>query len=253
MRAVYPSLARQAVFITGGASGIGAAFVRAFAGQGARVAFVDCDMQAGRALVRSLASDITHAPVFYPCDVTDTEALADCITQAAEQMGALTVLINNVACDARETFGAVSQDQWRQSMAVNLEPAFFASQAALPHLQAAGGGAILHISSINALFGPANMPSYITAKAGLLGLTKSMARDLGRDRIRVNSILPGWIVTDKQLDHWLDEKTEQAWMHTVCLADRIYPEQVADLALFLAADDARMITSQHFVIDGGRT
>lgn len=252
MGVTYSSLAGKAVFITGGASGIGAAFVAAFARQGAKVTFVDVDTHNGEKLVAALAAEGCPKPLFIACDVTRVSALQAAVDQAEAAHGPTTILINNVANDAREAFDDVSPAQWHKSLAVNLDPAFFASQAVVPGMRRAGGGAIIHISSINALFGPANMPSYITAKAGLLGLTKSMARDLGKDNIRVNCIVPGWIITDKQLDKWLTPEVEQEWMTQVCLKERIYPDDVANLALFLAADESRMITSQQFVIDGGR-
>ncbi len=252
MSAVYNSLSSKAVFITGGASGIGAAFVAAFARQGANVTLVDVDTDSGEKLVAALAAEGCPKPLFITCDVTQVSALQAAVEQAEEAHGPATILVNNVANDARESFDDVSEAQWHKSLAVNLDPAFFASQAVVPGMRRAGGGAIIHVSSINALFGPANMPSYITAKAGLLGLTKSMARDLGKDKIRVNCIVPGWIITEKQLDKWLTPEVEQEWMTQVCLQERIYPEEVANLALFLAADESRMITSQQFVIDGGR-
>jgi NAD(P)-dependent dehydrogenase (short-subunit alcohol dehydrogenase family) len=164
----------------------------------------------------------------------------------------LDVLINNVANDQRMDPRTVTPDQWRASMAVNLDPAFFAAQAAEPFMVTVGSGSIINFSSINALFGPAQMPSYVTAKSALLGMTKSLATDFGKDNIRVNTILPGWIITEKQLDKWLTPEAEAQWMDQVALRRRIMPEDVANLALFLGSDDAALITSQHFTIDGGR-
>ena len=241
-RATYPSLAGRRVFITGGATGIGAEMVRAFAGQGARVSFIDLDAAAGAALAAATATD------FARIDVTDVAALQAAITAA----GRIDVLVNNVANDTRHDPLKVTETDWRRTMAVNLDAAFFAAQAVIPAMQANGGGAIINFSSINALLGPADMPGYVTAKAGLLGLTKALARQYGGTRIRVNSILPGWVVTERQLAHWLTPEAEAEWAKLTALPDRILPADVASLALFLAADDSAMITGQQFIIDAGR-
>ncbi len=240
--AIYPSLIGKSVFITGGATGIGAELVRAFAAQGARVSFVDIDGASGSALAAATSSD------FQQVDVTDVAALKSSVAAA----GRVDVLINNVANDARHDPLAVTEDYWRACMAVNIDAAFFASQAAIPGMQAQGGGAIITFGSINALLGPEGMPGYVTAKAGLLGMTKALARQYGVDRIRVNAILPGWVVTDRQLDTWLTPEAEAAWSERVAIKQRILPSDVASLALFLAADDSAMITGQQFIIDAGR-
>ena len=248
----YPSLAGKHIFITGGATGIGAALVEAFAGQGAMVSFIDINEAAGNKLSTALNESKTCRTHFECCDVTQIEKLQAAISNAALEFGDVHGLINNVANDQRFSIDEISPRQWHQSMAVNLDPAFFASQAVLPMMRKNKGGVILNFSSINALFGPPDMPSYITAKAALLGLTKSLARDLGEDNIRVNTILPGWVVTQRQLDNWLTPEEEAQWMRQVCLKKRLMPEDVAKLTLFLASDDAALITSQQFIIDGGR-
>lgn len=242
LRATYPSLRDKCVFITGGATGIGAELVRAFAAQGARVSFIDIDAASGFALSGETA---TH---FQQVDVTDVAALKLSLAAA----GRIDVLINNVANDARHDPLAVTEDYWRRCMAVNIDAAFFASQAAIPGMQAQGGGAIINFGSINALLGPEGMPGYVTAKAGLIGMTKALARQYGVDHIRVNAILPGWVVTDRQLETWLTPEAEAAWSELVAIKDRILPPDAASLALFLAADDSRMITGQKFIIDAGR-
>lgn len=247
----YPSLAGRPVMITGGASGIGAAMVEAFAGQGARVACIDIDEAAATGLCERLGDGVDF---WFRClDVTDVSALKRAVVDFADQAGGLGVLINNVANDTRHEPLQVTEEGWRACLAVNLDAAFFASQAAISIMREAGGGSIVNLSSINALLGPGQMPGYVTAKAGLLGLTKALARDFGADSIRVNSILPGWVVTDRQLDNWLTPEAEAEWMRQVALDRRILPRDVANLALFLAADDSALITNQHFVIDGGRT
>lgn len=238
----YPSLRDRTVFITGGATGIGEGLVRAFAAQHARVHFIDIDHAAGTQLAATVGAQ------FACVDVTDTARLRAAILAA----GPVNVLINNVADDTRHDPLAVTEQSWRQCLAVNLDPVFFAAQTVIPMMQAAGGGAIINFSSINALIGPGQMPGYVTAKAGLLGMTKALARQYGADRIRVNALLPGWVVTDRQLDQWLTPEAESAWSEQIAIKERILPSHVASLALFLAADDSCMITGQQFIIDAGR-
>lgn len=251
--ATYPSLAGRRVFITGGASGIGAAMVEAFTEQGAVVGHLDLADEAAAALADRLQAAGHARPWFRRVDVTDASTLKQAIADFAAEAGGFDVLVNNVANDTRHDLLALTEDGWRSCMAVNLDCTFFASQRAVELMRASGaGGAIINFSSINALLGPGEMPGYVAAKAGLLGLTKAFARQFGVDRIRVNAILPGWVVTQRQLDLWLTEAAEAAWMDQVCLKQRIEPRDAANLALFLASDDSRMITNQHFVIDGGR-
>lgn len=244
--ATYPSLAGRRVFITGGATGIGAALVTAFSAQGAVVGHVDIDAAAAQALAEQRAP----APWFRALDVTDTAALQAAIADFAASAGGLDVLINNVANDSRHDPLAVDEARWRSLMAVNLDCGFFATQAAIRLMPA--GGSIINFSSINALLGPAGMPAYVAAKSAIVGLTKALARQYGPDAIRLNAILPGWVVTQRQRDLWLTPQAEAEWMEQVALKQRILPEDVANLALFLAADDSRMITGQALVIDGGR-
>ncbi|QIG53526.1 SDR family oxidoreductase [Altererythrobacter sp. BO-6] len=251
--AIYPSLSGVPVFITGGATGIGAAMVEAFAGQGAIVGHIDLAEDAAAELGEAIAEAGHARPWFRKVDVTDVAALKGAIADFAAQAGGLGVLVNNVANDTRHDPLETSEESWRKCMAVNLDCAFFASQQAIELMRVSGkGGSIVNFSSINAVLGPANMPGYVTAKAGLLGMTKALAREYGVDKIRVNTILPGWVVTQRQLDLWLTPEAEAEWMEQVCLKERIEPRDSANLALFLAADDSRMITNQHFVIDGGR-
>jgi NAD(P)-dependent dehydrogenase (short-subunit alcohol dehydrogenase family) len=244
----YPSLAGKGVFITGGATGIGAALVRRFTEQQANVVFVDQKAEQGSAL----AQQLDNQPKFIALDITDTRALQNSIVDA-DKAAPLTVLINNAANDMRQNPGDVDEDSWRACMAVNLDASFFAAQAAAPIMADHGGGSIINFSSINALLGPASMPGYVSAKAGLIGLTKALARDYGREFVRVNAILPGWVVTERQLQTWLTPEEEEQWMSQVALPHRLMPDDVANLALFLAASDSAMITGQSFTVDGGRT
>ena len=250
--ATYPSLARAKVFITGGATGIGAAMVTAFAEQGATVGHIDLAEEEAADLADAIADAGNVRPWFRRVDVTDVDALKASVADFANDAGGLDALVNNVANDTRHNPLETTPEAWRKCMAVNLDCTFFASQQAIELMRASGGGSIINFSSINAVLGPANMPGYVTAKAGLLGMTKALAREFGVDGIRVNTILPGWVVTQRQLDLWLTEEAEAEWMEQVCLKQRIEPRDAANLALFLAADDSRMITNQHFVIDGGR-
>ena len=185
--------------------------------------------------------------------MTDVPALQNAIQGAVSELGPLQALINNAANDNRHSPSEVTAQSWRDCMAINLDAAFFAAQAAAEIMQKQGSGSIINFSSINALLGPANMSGYVTAKAGLVGMTKALARDYGDSEIRVNAILPGWVVTDRQLQTWLTPEAEADWMKQVALKKRLQPVDVANLALFLAADDSRMITGQSFTIDGGRT
>ena len=249
----YPSLREQCVFITGGATGIGAALVKAFTQQGARVAFVDIDVDAAASLVATVEKQQDAKPWFQAVDVTDAHALQQAIVKADTELGPLRVLVNNAANDMRHAPATVSPQSWRDCMAINLDAAFFAAQAASDLMIKRGGGSIINFSSINALLGPPNMPGYVTAKAGVIGLTKALARDYGTHKIRVNAILPGWVATERQLQTWLTPNEESLWMQQVALQERLLPEDVANLALFLAAAESKMITGQSFTIDAGRT
>ena len=244
----YPSLKDRTVFVTGGASGIGAAFVQTFHDQGAKVAFVDLDEAAGQALSGKLS-----ASWFRRCDVTDSDALQAAIRDAAAALGPITVLINNVANDTRKVAAEVTPEAWRKGLAVNLDPAFIAAVAVYPMMRAAGGGSIVNVSSINAILGPGELPTYSAAKGAINSLSKSLAHAWGPDRIRVNALSPGWVVTQRQLELWLTPEAEAEWSKLVALKDRIMPEDIARAALFLASDDSRMMTGQNMVVDAGRT
>jgi len=244
----YPSLVGVTAFITGGASGIGAALVKGFHDQGARVAFVDLSEAEGQRLAAGL-----EGSWFRRCDVTDPAALEVTIEAAADALGPVGVLVNNVANDTRHRAAETDADAWRKGLAVNLDPTFLASRAVYPMMRARGGGSIVNFSSINALLGPADMVAYVAAKGAINSLTKGLAREWGPDNIRVNAISPGWVVTQRQLDLWLTPEAEAEWMEQVALKRRIQPEDVVRLALFLAAEDSAMITGQNLVIDGGRT
>ena len=249
--AQYPSLTGRVALIIGGATGIGAALVEAFVGQGARVAFLDVDTTAGEALAAKL-KDGDAAPVFVPCDIRDVDALQAAIAQVSDELGPIRVLLNNAARDDRHKLEDVTPESWDEGQSVNLRPHFFSTQAVRDAMREAGGGSIINMSSNSYLLGLEGYPGYVTAKAGIIGLTKSLARELGPERIRVNAVLPGWVMTDRQINLWLTEEGERELMQQQALKQKIDPADVARLALFLAADDSALITGQSPVIDGGR-
>lgn len=253
LKAHYPSLCERCVFITGGATGIGAALVRGFARQNAKVAFVDLDADCAQQLIEDLSSEGLGKPWFRRLDVTATDQLQCAIRDVATELGPLHTVVNNAANDQRHTPAEMTPERWQQCMAVNLDASFFAAQAGAELMQPNNAGSIINLGSINALLGPANMPGYVTAKAGINGLTKALAKDYGRYAIRVNAILPGWVATERQLQTWLTAEEEARWMQQVAIKSRLMPEDIANVALFLAADDSKMISGQCFVVDAGRT
>jgi NAD(P)-dependent dehydrogenase (short-subunit alcohol dehydrogenase family) len=252
-QATYPSLVNRAVFITGGATGIGAAFTEAFARSGAKVAFVDVDDVQAEALVGRLATEFGRTVWFRRVDVTRAAELEAAVHDASTALGGLHVLVNNAANDDRHDVEEFEIERWRRCMALNLDAAYVAARAAFAEMKGSGRGTIINLGSINALLGPAGMPGYVTAKAGLMGMTKALSRDFGPHGVRVNAILPGWVATERQLAKWLTPEAELEWSRHVSLKRRLMPVDVANLALFLAADDSEMITGQNFVIDAGRT
>jgi NAD(P)-dependent dehydrogenase (short-subunit alcohol dehydrogenase family) len=249
--AKYPSLRDKVVFVTGGGSGIGAAIVESFVDQGARVAFVDIAEAASRKLCEDLRAQYGAAPTFIPCDITDIAALQAAIAQAAGELGDLDVLVNNAANDTRHDWQDVSVAYWDERMAINLRPMFFAIQAAAPLMRRRGGGSIINFGSISWKMALGGMPAYVATKAAVHGLTRGMARDLGRNGIRVNTVLPGWVMTERQLALWVDAAAEQLIDRSQCLTGRVLPVDLARMVLFLAAPDSRMCSAQEFTVDGG--
>jgi NAD(P)-dependent dehydrogenase (short-subunit alcohol dehydrogenase family) len=247
----YPSLAGRGVLVTGGATGIGEAIVAGFARQGARVAFLDVVDEPAQALAETLAGDRCPKPLYKHCDLTDLAALKAAIEEIAGELGAIDVLVNNAANDSRHTIDEVTPEYWEKSMAVNLRPQFFAVQAVLPHMRKVGGGSIVNMSSISWVIPSTGLPLYVTAKAAIVGLTRTLAHELGRDNIRVNCVMPGAIATEKQKrlvytpDYCAEIMSQQA------IKRQIEPEEVARLVLFLASDDSSAITNQSYVIDAG--
>jgi D-xylose 1-dehydrogenase len=250
--AIYPSLNGRGVFITGGGSGIGAAEVTEFAAQGAHVAFVDIAEEPSRALVEKIKAGGHPEPFFQLCDLKDIPALQAAISEAARRFGPITVLVNNAANDQRHKWEEVTPEYWDERQATNLRHQFFAIQAIAPMMKQAGGGSIINFGSVSWHTLQGGMPAYTTAKAGVEGLTKGMARDLGPDKIRVNCVIPGWIMTQRQIDLWLTPEAEKNLMQAQCLKEKVMPADVARLVLWLASDDSRMCSAQLWVCDGGR-
>lgn len=247
----YPGLRGKPVFVTGGGSGIGAAIVESFLDQGAKVAFVDIAEAESRALCDALQSQYGVAPLFIRCDITDIAALQAAIAHAGRELGDIAVLVNNAANDMRHDWRTVTPAEWDQRMAVNLRPMFFAMQAVAPMMRRLGGGAIINFGSISWKLGMGEMPAYTTAKAAVHGLTRSMARNLGQDGIRVNTVLPGWVMTERQMKLWVTPEAEQEIDASQYLKGRLQPVDLARMVLFLASDDARMCSAQEFTVDAG--
>lgn len=250
--AQYASLRDRVVFVTGGGSGIGAEHVTQFARQGAKVAFVDIADEPAQALVSRLEAEGLPAPHYAHCDLKDIPALQSAIAEAARALGPVTVLVNNAANDQRHSFEEVTVEYWDERQATNLRHQFFAIQSVTPMMKQAGGGSIINFGSISWHTNGGGMPAYTTAKAGVEGLTKGMARDLGPFGIRVNTVIPGWIMTQRQIDLWLTPEADKQNMALQCLKEKVMPADVTRMVLWLASDDSRMCTSQLWVVDGGR-
>ena len=249
--AIYPSLRDRSVFITGGASGIGACLLEQFCRQGSRVCFVDIVEAAAREMVQRMKDMGLPEPHFINCDLRDIDALRQAVRQAAERNGPIRVLVNNAGNDDRHATENVTVDYWDNRMHVNLRHQFFAAQAVRPLMRDAGGGSIINFGSITWLVGDPDCPAYVTAKAAVGGLTRALARELGPENIRVNCILPGWVMTERQVKLWLNAEGERQIADRQCLKQKLYPPDIARMVLFLAADDSRMCTSQNYIVDGG--
>jgi D-xylose 1-dehydrogenase len=246
----YPSLKDRAVLVTGGASGIGAALVEQFVRQGARVGFIDIDVQAASALLAQL-TDAAHAPAFAQADLTDIAALEAAIAELRSRIGPITVLLNNAANDQRHAIEATTPQSWDAGIAVNLKHQFFAARNVAADMKAAGGGSIVNFGSVSWMLKQGGMPVYTTAKSAVQGLTRSLARDFGPFGIRVNTLVPGWVMTERQVRLWLDDKGRADIARGQCLTPLLMPDDIARMALFLAADDSAMCTAQDFIVDGG--
>ena len=247
--AIYPSLRDRTVVVTGGGSGIGESIVRHFVAQGAKVGFLDINREASEALVAELAPQGTVR--FEHCDLRDIAALRASIANIRAAYGPVTILVNNAAHDERHKLEDVTPEYWDDRMHVNLRHQFFAAQAVAEDMKAAGRGAIVNLGSISWVIGQGGMPGYSAAKSAVLGLTRSLARDLGPFHIRVCSVMPGWIMTQRQIDLWLTPEAEAQVMASQCLKRKLYPDDIARPVLFFASDEAGACTNQSYVVDGG--
>ncbi|OQW80580.1 MAG: hypothetical protein BVN32_00460 [Proteobacteria bacterium ST_bin14] len=248
----YADLASSRVFISGGGSGIGAYLVHAFAAVGAEVGFVSLSEAGGEALVDAIAAQLGKRPWFRACDIRDVTALQAAITDFSDDFGAVDCLINNAARDDRHTIDALSVEAWDDSLATNLRPHFFTAQAVVGGMRERGHGAIINVGSNSSYLGLSGYPAYVTAKAAIIGLTRSLARELGPDQIRVNALIPGWVVTERQKSLWMTSDAVQECIDAQSLKTLITGCDVAESALFLASRASSMITGQALIIDGGR-
>jgi NAD(P)-dependent dehydrogenase (short-subunit alcohol dehydrogenase family) len=244
---IYGSLKGRTVLITGGASGIGESIARSFHAQGSKVAVLDYDAQAGEAL----AQDLGERVHFEHNDVRDIPALQAAIRRAGESLGPVTVLVNNAARDDRHTIDQVTPEYWRERFATNLDHQFFACQAVLPDMEKAGGGSIINMGTTSYMVSNDSFAAYKTAKSAVVGLTRALARELGDRNIRVNCIVPGWIMTQRQIDMWLTPEGEAELMHRQCVKRRLVPQDIANFALFLGSDDSSAMSAQTYLVDGG--
>ncbi len=246
----YPDLKDRTVLITGGGSGIGAAFVEAFVGQESQVAFFDIQEESSLELVRKLAT-VNQEPLFVKCDVTDINALKKAVAEVENKLGAVRVLINNAASDERHEPEDVTLEYWEQRLRLNLSHHFFAAQAVKPAMAEAGGGSIINMGSCSWHMAMEFMPGYTSSKAAIEGLTQSLARAYGKEHIRVNCIIPGQVWTPRQIRDYLTPEYEQFMNEKQCLPGKILPEDIAQLALFLASDAGRMCTRRNYYMDAG--
>lgn len=249
--AIFPDLKDRSVLITGGGSGIGAALTEGFVRQGSRVAFIDIADEASQSLAERLDREYGNRPLYLNTDLRDIEALRASIGRAIEAHGPVTVLVNNAAWDDRHDIDDVTVEYWDKNQSVNLRPQFFAAQAVVPGMRQAGGGSIVNFTSTSFMINQGNFPSYTAAKAGIIGLTKGLAGRLGPEKIRVNAIAPGWVITDRQRELWVTEDGLKSHIDKQVLKEEIQPGDMVGPCLFLASDAARMLTAQTLIVDGG--
>jgi NAD(P)-dependent dehydrogenase (short-subunit alcohol dehydrogenase family) len=251
--ATYPSLQDRHVLITGGADGIGSAMVREFAKQGSRVAFLDINHEkAAETIDRCRQDEVSHVPLAYEVDLRDIGALREAVAQAQDDLGGVEVLVNNAASDDRHTWQEMTSEYWDDRLNTNLRHYFFAIQAVAPGMIERRAGSIINIGSSSYMMQETMFPGYAIAKSGVEGITRTMAREFGPHNIRVNTVLPGWVPTERQLSKWWSEEGEAQTMRDQAIKRRIYPDEFAQMVLFLAADDGAACTAQSFLVDGGR-
>ncbi|MBN9307286.1 MULTISPECIES: SDR family oxidoreductase [unclassified Devosia] len=249
----YPSLAGKSVIVTGGGSGIGAGLVEHFCAQGCKVGFIELSADYAKATAEAVDQATGHRPETEVADLRDIEALHAALDRLQQRVGPARVLVNNAGNDDRRPLEEVTPDYWDERMATNLRHQFFAVQAVAPGMAKAGGGAIINMGSISWMRGAAGLIFYTTAKSAVMGMTKSLARELGERNIRVNSIAPGWVLTERQVERAkrIYQGKFAEYLEAQCLKEHLLPGDIARMALFLAADDSRLITGQTFIVDGG--
>ncbi len=245
----FHDLKGQSVFITGGGSGIGASLTEGFLQQGANVAFVQ--RSDATEFAEEMGKKYGNKPLFIKCDITDIPSLRYAVKEAVKACGPITVMVNNAANDKRHQLKDYTVEEWDLAMDVNLRPHYFTAQAVAEGMRGAGGGSIINFSSISYMMGNAGYTSYVTSKAGITGLTRALARELGPDKIRVNALLPGWVLTERQLDKWATPEDLAAHLEKQCLKEHLAPNDIVDATLFLASKASRMMTGQAMVVDGG--
>ena len=246
--AIYPSLNNKVVLVTGGGSGIGESITRSFIKQGAKVAFLDFNEKDSIKLIKDLNTDNLH---FEFCDLRDIEQLKNSIKKISSKFGSIQILVNNAARDDRHSLESVTSEYFDERIATNLKHQLFASQAVVSDMEKNGGGAIINMGSTSWMIGQGGMPCYTTAKSAIQGLTRGLARDLGPKNIRVNCVVPGWIMTKRQVDMWLTPESEKELMDRQCIKRKLLPEDIARFVLFMASDEASACSNQSFVVDGG--
>ena len=246
--AVYPSLNKKVVVVTGGGSGIGESITRSFIKQGAKVAFLDFNEKDSIKLIKDLNTDNLH---FEFCDLRDIEQLKNSIKKISSKFGPIQILVNNAARDDRHSLESVTSEYFDERIATNLKHQLFASQAVVSDMEKNGGGAIINMGSTSWMIGQGGMPCYTTAKSAIQGLTRGLARDLGPKNIRVNCVVPGWIMTERQVDMWLTPESEKELMDRQCIKRKLFPKDIARFVLFMASDEASACSNQSFVVDGG--
>ncbi|OHV70753.1 3-oxoacyl-ACP reductase [Mesorhizobium sp. LCM 4577] len=249
--ALFADLDGASVLITGGGSGIGAALTEGFMRQNAKVAFIDIADKPSAALADRLEKELGRRPLYLKADLRDIGALRAAAAKAAEAHGDVTVLVNNAALDDRHAVEDVTVEFWDNNLAINLRPHFFTAQAVAPGMKRAGGGSIINFTSTSYLINHPDMPAYTAAKAGILGLTKGLAGKLGQNRIRVNAVAPGWVITERQRELWVTDEGLAAHVAKQCIKDVMQPDDMVGTVLFLASDASRMLTAQMLIVDGG--
>jgi len=249
--ASYPSLENKVVIITGGASGIGESIVEQFVIQKSKVAFIDIEEKLAKNLIERINKKYNTKPLFIKCDLKNISELKDSIQQVKQDLGPISILINNAANDERHNIDNVTSEYWDDRMNINLKHYFFAIQSVYKDMKKLGKGTIVNIGSFSWMKGQGGMPGYTTAKSAIMGLTRTLARDLGIHNIRVNCIVPGWIITDRQKKLWLTPEIEKQQLEDQCIKRMLVPEDISKAVLFFASDQSSGCTAQNYVIDGG--